>query len=92
MATNEFEKSPYHCSFCDKASSEVIKLIAGPQVFICNECVDLCNEILREEWAAGVDYNPKVISAEDTEMAASELMIALRYHDANTKIIVRLKG
>ena len=38
-----------HCSFCHKTQKEVIKLIAGPSVFICNECVDLCNSILQEE-------------------------------------------
>lgn len=38
------------CSFCGKGQDEVKKLIAGPSVFICNECVDLCNEIIAEEW------------------------------------------
>ena len=37
------------CSFCNKIQDEVKKLIAGPSVFICNECVILCNEILVEE-------------------------------------------
>lgn len=38
-----------YCSFCGKSQHEVRKLIAGPSVFICDECVDLCNEIIREE-------------------------------------------
>jgi ATP-dependent Clp protease ATP-binding subunit ClpX len=38
-----------YCSFCGKSQHEVTKLIAGPTVFICDECVDLCNEIIREE-------------------------------------------
>lgn len=38
-----------HCSFCNKAQHEVRKLIAGPSVFVCDECVDLCNDIIREE-------------------------------------------
>ena len=38
-----------NCSFCGKAQDEVKKLIAGPSVYICNECVDLCNEIIEEE-------------------------------------------
>lgn len=38
-----------HCSFCNKSQHEVRKLIAGPSVFICDECIDLCNEIIREE-------------------------------------------
>ncbi|MDI3326727.1 ATP-dependent protease ATP-binding subunit ClpX [Pontibacterium granulatum] len=38
-----------YCSFCGKSQDEVRKLIAGPSVFICDECVDLCNDIIREE-------------------------------------------
>ena len=38
-----------HCSFCGKEQSQVKKLIAGPNVYICNECIDLCNDILLEE-------------------------------------------
>jgi len=37
------------CSFCGKKQTEVRKLIAGPSVYICNECIDLCSEILSEE-------------------------------------------
>jgi ATP-dependent Clp protease ATP-binding subunit ClpX len=42
-------KSTLYCSFCGKSQHEVRKLIAGPTVFICDECVDLCNDIIREE-------------------------------------------
>ncbi|GAB7957549.1 hypothetical protein OkiPb00201_48160 [Escherichia coli] len=38
-----------YCSFCNKSQYEVTKVIAGPSVCICNECVDLCNEIIRRE-------------------------------------------
>ncbi len=38
-----------HCSFCGKSQDEVKKLIAGPMVYICDECIDLCNEIIQEE-------------------------------------------
>src|SRR3990172_163038 len=38
-----------YCSFCGKSQHEVRKLIAGPSVFVCNECVELCNDIIREE-------------------------------------------
>ena len=41
----------YRCSFCGKNQEEVKKLIAGPTVFICDECIELCNEIMVEEWA-----------------------------------------
>ena len=43
------EKKKLSCSFCGKEQSKVKKLIAGPNVYICNECVDLCNDILSEE-------------------------------------------
>jgi len=46
--TGDGEKLLY-CSFCGKSQNEVRKLIAGPSVFICDECVDLCNDIIREE-------------------------------------------
>jgi len=37
------------CSFCTKSQFEVVKLVAGPGVFICNECIDLCNQVIAEE-------------------------------------------
>ncbi|MBF0171679.1 MAG: ATP-dependent Clp protease ATP-binding subunit ClpX [Nitrospinae bacterium] len=43
-------KTPLRCSFCGKEQTEVKKLIAGPTVYICDECIDLCNEIIMEEW------------------------------------------
>ena len=50
MVTNTKESNKLlHCSFCGKNQNEVNKLIAGPSVFICDECVDLCNEIIRDE-------------------------------------------
>ena len=46
------EKTLY-CSFCGKSLHEVKKLIAGPSVFVCDECIELCNEIIRDELPAG---------------------------------------
>ena len=43
-----------YCSFCGKSQHEVRKLIAGPSVFICDECVELCNDIIREEMQEGL--------------------------------------
>ncbi len=42
-----------YCSFCGKSQHEVKKLIAGPSVFICNECIDLCNDIIRDDTGGG---------------------------------------
>ena len=47
-------KSTLYCSFCGKSQHEVRKLIAGPTVFICDECVELCNDIIREEAKGGI--------------------------------------
>ena len=46
---------PLKCSFCGKGQKQVKKLIAGPEVYICDECVELCNEILDEEFFEGKD-------------------------------------
>ncbi|MGH3861299.1 ClpX C4-type zinc finger protein, partial [Actinokineospora sp.] len=43
------------CSFCGKSQKQVKKLIAGPGVYICDECIDLCNEIIEEELAEAGD-------------------------------------
>ena len=43
------EEKLLFCSFCGKNQNEVRKLIAGPSVYICNECIDLCNDIIQEE-------------------------------------------
>ncbi|HIF79729.1 MAG TPA: ATP-dependent Clp protease ATP-binding subunit ClpX [Gammaproteobacteria bacterium] len=51
-----------YCSFCGKSQHEVRKLIAGPSVFVCDECVELCNEIIREE--------AEDVEAEDAREAA----------------------
>jgi ATP-dependent Clp protease ATP-binding subunit ClpX len=48
------EKTLY-CSFCGKSQHEVKKLIAGPSVFVCDECIELCNEIIRDELPPSVD-------------------------------------
>ncbi len=53
-----------YCSFCGKSQHEVRKLIAGPSVFVCDECVDLCNDIIREE-----------IQEKDTDSAIRKLPI-----------------
>ncbi|MDW4497488.1 ATP-dependent Clp protease ATP-binding subunit ClpX [Sulfitobacter sp. D35] len=54
MATNATgdSKNTLYCSFCGKSQHEVRKLIAGPTVFICDECVELCMDIIREETKA----------------------------------------
>lgn len=44
------EKGQLKCSFCGKQQEQVKRLIAGPGVYICDECIELCNEIIEEEF------------------------------------------
>lgn len=53
------DDSRLKCSFCGKTQDQVKKLIAGPEVYICDECVELCNEILDEEFFEGKDKDEK---------------------------------
>jgi len=57
MSDRKVSEKPLYCSFCGKGQSEVRKLIAGPSVFICDECIELCNDIIREE--VGSDDEPR---------------------------------
>jgi ATP-dependent Clp protease ATP-binding subunit ClpX len=52
MADKKPGEKLLYCSFCGKSQHEVKKLIAGPSVFICDECIDLCNDIIRDETVA----------------------------------------
>lgn len=50
MARQAKSDGNLRCSFCGKSRDQVRKLIAGPTVYICDECVGLCNEIISEDW------------------------------------------
>lgn len=50
MFNDEETKGPVNCSFCGKSQDQVKKIVAGPGVFICNECIELCKEIIDEEF------------------------------------------
>src|ERR1700728_3101865 len=54
------DKGQLKCSFCGKSQEQVRKLIAGPGVYICDECIELCNEIIEEELYKNVDENLKL--------------------------------
>ncbi|MDF2180857.1 ATP-dependent Clp protease ATP-binding subunit ClpX [Neptuniibacter sp. CAU 1671] len=66
-----------YCSFCGKSQDEVRKLIAGPSVFICDECVDLCNDIIREEIqdAEPKEQGAKLPTPEELSAALEEYVI-----------------
>ncbi len=58
---NDTKEELKHCNFCGKSQQEVPKLIAGPSVYICDECVDLCNEIIKDEF-------DESLSSDDAEL------------------------
>jgi len=69
-----------YCSFCGKSQSEVRKLIAGPSVYVCDECVDLCNDIIREELAnddleEGEEGQQKLPKPKEIKAALDEYVI-----------------
>ncbi|MDA7594807.1 ATP-dependent Clp protease ATP-binding subunit ClpX [Acidimicrobiia bacterium] len=60
MANKESSSEPLKCSFCGKSQKQVIKLIAGPGVYICDECIELCTEIIEEEKIDSIDSTDEV--------------------------------
>lgn len=64
------EKTLY-CSFCGKSQNEVKKLIAGPSVFVCDECIELCNEIIRDELPATTETTPGTALPTPAEIKAN---------------------
>ena len=69
-----------YCSFCGKSQHEVRKLIAGPSVFICDECVELCNDIIREELDDPADRGqPKLPKPEEIKAVLDEYVIGQQY-------------
>ena len=65
-----------YCSFCGKSQHEVRKLIAGPSVYICDECVELCNDIIREELdEAGADKHEKLPTPKDIHAFLDDYVI-----------------
>ena len=59
MKFGEEDKGQLKCSFCGKTQEQVRKLVAGPGVYICDECIELCNEIIAEEFSDDVEVGLK---------------------------------
>jgi ribosomal protein S18 acetylase RimI-like enzyme len=73
------------CSFCAKSQDEVRKLVAGPKVFICDECVDLCNDIIAEECEAEGDTKP---DAGASSLAATVSCVVCRLPRAAEEVVL----
>ena len=59
---NKDSSQALKCSFCGKSQKQVIKLIAGPGVYICDECIELCVEIIDEEKVEKLETTPEAVS------------------------------
>ena len=69
-----------YCSFCGKSQHEVRKLIAGPSVYICDECVELCNDIIREELdEANLDKHEKLPTPKDIHAFLEDYVIGQQH-------------
>ena len=75
MTENEENSQTLYCSFCGKSQHEVRKLIAGPSVFVCNECVDLCNDIIREEVNFSIDDDVNLPKPKEIHAKLDEYVI-----------------
>ena len=78
------QKPELQCSFCGKDQNEVGKLIAGPKVYICDECVDLCNDIIAEETDSPEEASPPAISTTAVEPSVRE--VVARYANTNVAL------
>lgn len=74
MTTEVTDEKLLYCSFCGKSQHEVKKLIAGPSVFICDECVDLCNDIILEEGQSSPDGEESVKKSLPTPKEICEIL------------------
>ena len=66
---NDNEDNTCYCSFCGKSQEDVTKLIAGPAVYICDECIELCNEIVLE----GTDLDQSVVQEQAAVLKPVEI-------------------
>ena len=80
------DKTKLHCSFCGKEQAKVKKLIAGPNIYICNECVDLCNDILVEEEKTGEDQSFRISKPKEIYSYLDEVIVG--QDDAKKKLSV----
>ena len=83
MSDIEKKEPDCNCSFCGKSQEEVGKLIAGPDVFICDECIELCNEIVHDDSGSGAaeKKDPKTSSLKPMDIKAhlDEYVIGQEY-------------
>lgn len=96
------EKGQLKCSFCGKTQDQVKKLVAGPGVYICDECIELCNEIIEEELADDIGFEigdiPKPQEIRETldeyvigqDIAKKSLAVAVYNHYKRINLVMKL--
>ena len=80
------DKTKLNCSFCGKEQAKVKKLIAGPNIYICNECIDLCNDILKEEDKSDKDQSFQISKPKEIYSYLDEIIVG--QDDAKKKLSV----
>jgi len=80
------DNTKLNCSFCGKEQAKVKKLIAGPNIYICNECVDLCNDILKEEDKSDKDQSFQISKPKEIYSYLDEIIVG--QDDAKKKLSV----
>ena len=75
MGKNDVSNDDLLCSFCGKSQDEVKKLIAGPSVYICDECIQLCNEIIAEEYNQEEEDGPQLLKPVDIKETLDQYVI-----------------
>ena len=75
MPRKDSQGEALRCSFCGKSQDEVKKLIAGPTVYICDECIDLCNDIILEEGTADKQERKHLLSPKELNQKLDEYII-----------------
>jgi hypothetical protein len=78
--------SPLLCSFCDKTQNEVKRLIAGPRAYICNECVDLCRQIIETDLESTVPCTVLGPSPDDTTPSPSAIRLPVQLVEKANRI------
>lgn len=75
MGKNDVSNDDLLCSFCGKSQDEVKKLIAGPSVYICDECIQLCNEIIAEEYNQEEEDGPQLLKPVEIKETLDQYVI-----------------
>jgi len=103
MARDHDSEIEVTCSFCGKSQDEVKKLIAGPTVYICNECIDLCNEIVNEDRKQELEAQAESVSLKPADIKAhldqyvigqeqAKRILSVAVHNHYKRIEAQLRG